>query len=206
MPNKAIIDLAVAGLIIAILVAIGICIGYLVWGNQAETVTEDYAPQHEMADGSVVASREPDGKSSVPEPVHPEGHKVVRTVEATVIGGKPVQKPDIPGIVDTVQKNSGSCPTADDFTCPPVAVRIDLLRDTAGGLRAQVSSNTGDVLDAVDIPREPIIRLKSRPWAAGYEQDSDGRRGAFIARDFGRITIGASLSTDTATARIGWRW
>lgn len=186
---------AVATACFLAIVGIGVCIGYFIWGRQVDVVTETHATPIAMDDGSLVVAREPDGKASVPEPVHPKGTTVVRTVEATVSGGEPVQKPDTP-----------DCPTAADFTCPPVTVRIDILRDDHGTYRAQVSSNTGEILDGVDIPREPITVAKRLPWSAGYERDIDGRQGAFLSRDVGRLVIGASVNQDIVTGRIGWRF
>ena len=195
MPNKAMWDAAIAIVFLVTFVMVGVCIGYLLWGRQDEAVTEGHATPIQMDDGSLVASREPDAKPSVPEPKHPEGMTPVTTVEGTVAGGKPVQKPVQPG--DTI------CKTSDDFTCPTVTVRIDLLRDPQGTYRAQITSSTGEVLDGVDIPREPIMRPIRRNWTVGLERDSDGRSGAFVAREFGRLSVGVSANQDTATARVG---
>ncbi len=200
MPNKAVLDIAVAGLIIGFLVATGIIIGFLIWGQQVETVTEWHATPIQMADGSVVVSREPGAKPTVPDPEKPKGTTVVRTIEATVNGGGPVLKPI------EAREPKEECYSAQDFTCPPVTVRIDLLRDDYGTYRAQVSSNTGEVLDGVDIPREPVQVLVQRKWVAGYERRDDGRSGIFVARDVGRIQLGASATQDSLSGRIGWRF
>lgn len=189
---------AVATVCFLAIVGIGVCIGYFIWGRQVDVVVEGHATPISMDDGSLVVAREPDGKTTIPDPERPKGTTVVRTVEATVSGGKPVLvQPDL--IVDR-------CPTAADFSCPPVSVRVDLLRDTHGTYRAQVTSNTGEVLDGVDIPREPIIVPKRLNWSAGYERDMDGKQGAFLARDVGRLVIGASVNKDAVTGRIGWRF
>ena len=87
MPTQR--DAIMAGAIALFLIGIGLAVGYLIWGRQVDVVHEAYAPQQTMDDGSVVLSREPDGKATVPEPVHPKGHKVTRTVEVTVGGGDP---------------------------------------------------------------------------------------------------------------------
>ena len=190
---------AMACAIVIVLVGLGVALGYLIWGRQSDTIVEGYAHQVNMDDGSVVLSREPDGKPDVPEPAHPAGTKVTRTIEATVSGGKPVQKPD-------TEPNT-ACLSAQDFTCPPVTVRIDLLRDKHGTYRAQVSSNAGEVLDGVDIPREPVTIAKRLPWAIGYQRDLDGVHGVYLTRDIGRIEVGASITQGaTAQARIGWRF
>lgn len=202
------LDNAVAAFVALMLVAIGVCIGYWIWGSEVTTVREDYAPAIDMPDGSKVLSREPDGKVETPAPKRPSGHKVIRTVEVTVQGGKP--KPVEPRrIADTFQPQG--CVQLDDLTCPAVTVRVDLLRAPDGTLRAQASSADGMVLDGVDIPREPTLLQVRRPWAVGYEQDTAGRRGAFAQRDVGRLVLGVSVTGSEAdgaaiAGRVGVRF
>ena len=196
-----------AGAIALFLVGLGVAIGYLIWGRQVDYVVEDYKPQQNMADGSVVLSREPDGKVSVPEPVHPKGHKVIRTIEATVAGGEPVRvNPPSDSQIASGEPIT-ECLSAQDFTCPPSVVRVDLLRAKDGTYRAQVSSSTGEVLDGVDIPREPATVTKRLPWAIGVQRDLNGVNGLYITRDIGRLEVGGSVTQDaTVQGRVGWRF
>jgi len=182
--------------------ALIVCACYLIWGRQVDIVPETYLPQMNQDDGSVVLSREPDAKPTVREPVRPKGHKVVRTIEATVGGVEPVRKP---ATVSDGEPNT-ECLSAQDFTCPPVTVRIDLLRAPDGTYRAQASTDKGLVLDGVDIPKEGAIVPKRLPWAIGYQRDLDGVQAVYLTRDIGRIEVGASITQDTAQGRIGWRF
>lgn len=101
------------------------------------------------------------------------------------------------------------CPdgTVIQAECPPVRVRTVLTRDAAGGLRANVYADDGTVISGVDVPHDPAYQPPpARPWAAGYERDHNGRQGAFVERDVGRLRVGASVVGDTLSARVGWRW
>lgn len=211
MPNKAVLDVAVAAAIIAFLVGAGVLAGYLIWGREVVAVKETHATPIQMQDGSLVLSREPDGKATVPEPERPAGHKVVRTSEVTV-QVEPEMRPKVePKRVDCVsvapgETVCGECFSKEDFYCPPVTVRADLLEAPDGTYRVQVSTDKGEILDGVDIPVAPIYKPVSRKWAVGYEQDSDGRRGAFLQREIGRIVLGGTVTEDAISGRIGWRF
>jgi hypothetical protein len=176
------------------LIAIGLCIGYLIWGRQTVTIVEKRAPMVWHDDGSLTAQRDPGAKPDLPEPSHPEGGKLIRTIELTV---KPTQNKPPAVAENAVTDWSGE--VASENTCAPVSVRIDL-REYLDGIRASIVAKDGEVLDAVDIPHGALVRPVVRVWAVGVEK-RDGETLLAVDRDVGRLRLGMSVGDDTRALR-----
>lgn len=191
MPN---LNHYVALFVACILIAIGLCIGYLIWGRQTVTIVEKRAPMVWHDDGSLTAQRDPGAKPDLPEPSHLEGGKLIRTIEVTV---KPTQnKP--PEVAENAAPD-GSGEAASENICAPVSVRIDL-REYLDGIRASIIAKDGEVLDAVDIPHGALVRPVVRVWAVGVEK-RDGETLLAVDRDVGRLRLGMSVGDDTRALR-----
>lgn len=160
--------LAIIGL--GLLVFIGMAAGYWLRGmlEPAAAVAEVVAPAPAVlqVDGSVIAERAPAAK---PPPVPhrlPQGFVEERRVSAEI---KPA--------------HAGN-----------VGIDLSLVRDTAGGRRAIVSSPDGEVVTALDVPILPgLVPAPPRRWAAGVAInpfDPDDGRGAWVTRDYGRVRAG----------------
>lgn len=190
MPSDRAMSMIVVCGILLFCGAAGVALGYLIWGREVAVVHEGVAHEQTMDDGSVVLHRDPAGDIATPAPERPAGHTAVRTVEIEVLP-PPVEVP------------AGQCPRT--VICPPVTVRLDLLRAADGTYRAQASSADGTILSGIDVPLEPALVPAVRPWAAGLTHDGD-RAGAFVHRDIGRVRVGLDSDGDTTRASLGWRW
>jgi hypothetical protein len=167
----------------------GVGLGYLMF-HVPPGPAETAAPEVRITDGSVLLERDPEAKPEVRKPAIMRGHEVVRTVEVKAKGHEAIKVADSPH----------GCPT---YTCPPVRVRLDLLRGDHG-YRVQASSDT-EILDGVDIP---VGHLGPAPykWAAGYAR-IDGSDGVTVHRDIGRLRVGVGITTDgRKAAEVLWRF
>lgn len=167
------------------------------WIRDPCPVASIETPAHAVrqGDGSLVVARDPAGKPALPAPRRPAGTRSARVVEVTVPGGQPVP----------LERATGAA-ACQSYSCPDVTVRLDLVTEQTGHRRVIATASTGPVVGGIDIPTEPALVTPVRRWAAGYERDEDGRQGAFVERDVGRIRLGASLVGDAVSARVGWRW
>lgn len=179
-------------LVVAVAMVVGALIDRAVFRDQVRAVPETLAYEAVLDDGSRILHRDPQAKPDSPAPERPAGHTPVRVVEVEVLP-PPVEITCSDGKV--VEK-----------ACPPVTVRLDLLRAPDGTLRAQASSPGGEVLGGLDVPLEPALVPVQRRWAVGYERDLDGNQGVFLERDLGRLRVGGSVVGDAVSARVGWRF
>lgn len=191
MPRTEVI---IATLILLVGIAIGIGIGYLIWGRQVVTVEETFQPPIVHDDGSVTAARVPGEKPRVAAPTKPKG-KTTRVVEVEV-------KPDP---VDLPERRVGGvlCP-AERVECPPVRVRLDTTELGDGSHRVSVQADGGEIIDAVDIPVGPTFVVKDRKWALGYERTPEGRNGVAIERDIGALRVGGTMTVQDSPS-FGFR-
>jgi len=187
-------DLIVYALILLAGIAIGVGIGYLIWGRQVTTIDETYAPPVAHDDGSVTAARVPGEKPRVAEPTKPDG-RTTRIAEVEV-------KPD-PVYVPERRVGLVLCP-AEKVECPPVRVRLDTTVLEDGSSRVSVQAEGGEIVDAVDIPVGPTIVIGKHPWALGYERTPEGENGIALERDVGRLRLGGTLTIENEPA-IGFR-
>jgi hypothetical protein len=97
---------------------------------------------------------------------------------------------------------------AQDFTCPPVAVDLTLLREKDGQTRVVASSPDGTVLAGVHVPFENVALPKQKPWTAGAIYTADEEWGAFVQRDVGPVAVGLMSVPGTVpvAATIGLRF
>lgn len=180
---------AAAILILLVATAAGGAAGYHWWikkyGPQPEVVTA--TPAVQQPDGSVVVERKPNRKPA--KAPHAIPRKAIEERRVSV----------------TVQ------PT--DKDCPPVTTNLSIVRQ-GDGRRVIASSPDGQVLEAIDIPIEPVLMVKpKKPWAAGISYSlADETAGLWLERDIGKLVIGADLyglSDDRgvdARIRIGMRF
>lgn len=178
------------------LIAIGLCLGYLLWGRQTVAIVEQRAPMVWHDDESLTAQRDPGAKPDLPAPSSPPKGKLVRTLELTVKPNLVENKPPAPA-ENAVTDGSGE--VQPENTCAPVAVRIDW-HEYPDGIRASIVAQGGELLDAVDIPYGPLIRPVARVWAVGVEK-REGETLLAVERDFGRLRVGASVNDDTRAVR-----
>lgn len=187
-----------------VLIGIGVCIGYLVWGRQVIAIDEKPAAPIWHDDGSLTAIRAPDAKPTLPAPSAPPGGVLVRTVEVTVMP-KPVA--DInPMIKGDTEHLTGT------NKCAPVTVRLDMHEYRDGenlGLRVSVVSD-GEILDAVDIPRDTIYMQRETRNAAAMVRAGDSTV-VTVSRTFGALDVGvAAILPDGQRPAFGpalaYRW
>jgi len=175
-----------------VLVAVGICIGYLIWGRQHQAIDEKPAPMVWHDDGSLTAIRAPSAKPSLPEPSVPEGGKVIRTIELTV---KPTKKAEIGKTQDT---NPGEIVPAD---CAPVSVRVDMTAHD-DGLRVSMRADGGEILDAVDIPRDTIYLPRETRHVAGIDRIGDTTTVRY-GMTFGALDVGPAVALEGGRVSVG---
>ena len=150
-----------------------------------------YAPEQRTAPGDVVLETKPGAKPKIPAPTKPKGGKTTGTVELEIDGGAPIRtERETPAAVVK------ECLTAQDFTCPPVRVRLDLgVRD--GQQYVAVRTEDGQEVNGVFIPRTglPVVRRYTATAIIG-----DGQYTATVARNLGRFSVGAGLSVNDGLA------
>ena len=218
---------AVALAVMLALIAVGVCIGYLVWGRQVIAVEERAAAPVWHDDGTLTAGRYPGAEADLPETSAPPGGKLIRTVEVTV-RAKPAiidskikdDKSDITahngaykdGTPSLISGNSKERITPEPFVCPPVTVRLDMREYRDGpdlGLRVSVVSD-GEVLDAVDIPRDTIYVPRHTRNVIGADRIGDTTTVRY-QRSIGALDLGPAVTLlDDNRAAVGlslaWRW
>lgn len=131
------------------------------------TVVETAIPAERQADGSLIAERAP---SAAPKPAHaiPKGGKVERSIRVEV---QATGRPD----------------------CPVCTVDLSLVELPDATRRIVASSPTGEVINALDVPRVSSNANRDKRWAAGAMYN--GRLGALVLRDFGLLSLGGAITT-----------
>ena len=160
-----------------------------------------YRPEERTAPGDVVLETKPGAQPKLPAPTKPKGGKTTGTIEIEVNGGAPIPKVSaVHGHGTTSPQSAGAvkaeCPTAADFTCPPVKVRLDLgIRD--GQQYVAVRTEDGQEVNGVFIPRSgsPVVNRYTAMAIVG-----DGQYTATVARNLGRFSLGAGLSVNDGYA------
>lgn len=197
MPSR--LELIAAGLILLAGIAIGIAIGYLIWGRQVATITEGVAMPVNHPDDSLTILRNPGEKPRLPAPTTPPGEKT-RIVELEV-------KPE-PFTLPEREVSGVKCPP-ERVECSTVSLRLDTTRLEDGSHRVSVLAQGGEVLDAVDIPVGETIVIGKRPWAVGYERTPEGHNGIALERDIGNLRIGGTITVQDSPAggfRVLWKF
>ncbi len=134
---------------------------------QPTAVVESAAPAARQADGSLIAERKPDATLK-PSHTIPQRAKVTRDIRVTV---QPSGRPD----------------------CPVCTVDLSLVALPDDTHRIVASSPTGQVLNALDVPRVPSIVGREKRWAAGAMYN--GRWGGLVLRDIGLLSLGGAITT-----------
>jgi hypothetical protein len=166
--------------------------GVLAWAYwPAKPVPEIVAPAPEVrqADGSMELRRAPDEHPAPPPHIIPKGFHEERREQFTI----------------------APAPAAAASGCPPVRVALSVVSDDRQH-RVIASSPDGQVVDAVDIPIQPVLMPPpARPWAAGMSYDTRHAVGIWVDRDVGRLVVGGALSRlpdgkTEAQVRVGVRF
>lgn len=166
--------------------------GVLAWAYwPAKPVPEIIAPAPEVrqADGSMELRRAPDEHPAPPPHIIPKGFHEERREQFTI----------------------APAPAAAASGCPPVRVALSVVSDDRQH-RVIASSPDGQVVDAVDIPIQPVLMPPpTRPWAAGLSYGTRHDVGIWVDRDVGRLVVGGALSRlpdgkTEAQVRVGVRF
>lgn len=172
--------------------AIGLGIGWLIWGRPGEP--ESPQIEQRQADGSLELERGPivDNVGAIIRPPHeiPRGATEERRVSVVV---QPADK-----------------------ACGPLQVNLSVVRSTDGSARVVASSPDGMIVSGIDVPMkiEPMRRFyipTPRPWAAGISYAGDQAWGIYVQRDVWRLRAGLEVNETRdggaeARATIGWAW
>ena len=163
--------------------------GYYVT-RPAEPVAQVYAPEVRTSPADVALETKPGAKPTMQAPTKPRGGTVVSTTEVTVSGKAPVRK--TPEIVheDGDVYTPATCPTAADFECPPVSLRMDLI-DVDGQQYMAVRSDDGTEVAGQYLPRAPVAG--TRPHRATLIRTEDATTLA-VTKDAGRLSYGLAVS------------
>lgn len=126
--------------------------------HQREQVAQIYAPEVRTSPADVALEVKPDAKPSLPAPTPARGGTVVSTTEVTVSGQKPrVRKP--PKREHDGGDVSMTCPTADDFECPPLDLRLDLI-EVDGQQYMAVRGPDGTEVTGQYLPRAAVAVVR----------------------------------------------
>lgn len=144
------------------------------------TVVETAEPSERQPDGSLIAERAPDAPR---KPSHkiPQGAKVQRDIRVSV---QPTGRPD----------------------CPLCVVDLSLIELPDATHRVIASSPTGEVMNALDVPRVPSIVDREKHWTAGVLYN--GRWGGLVLRDIkmlsGMLSLGGAITTERDDSFAPW--
>lgn len=138
-------------------------------------ITEAPAPASRQSDGSLVLERKADSKAKTAA-VIPKGAELERIVHGVI-------KPTAP-------------------ECPLCKFDLALVRMPDHSRRVILRSDTGTVIDGLDVPTIPIEIPTEKLWAAGVSYGESW--GAWVDRDIGPIRVGAEANNigDKFEARL----
>ena len=178
--------------------------GYYVT-RPADPVPQVYAPEVRTAPNDVALEVKPGATPTLPAPTKPRGGTVLSTTEVTVSGKAPVRK--TPEIVheDGDVYTPATCPTAEDFECPPVSLRLDLI-DVGGQQYMAVRSDDGTEVAGQYLPRAAVAG--TRPHRATLIRTGDATT-LTVTKDAGRLSYGLAVSQSDALQAgvvLGWAW
>lgn len=158
------------------------------------------------APNDVVLEVKPGAKPSMSAPTAARGGKVSSTTEITVAGGEPVPVPKPETIGSEPSAVVKECLTAEDFTCPPVRVRIDILTLDDGQQYAAVIAPDGNEVTGVHIP---LIPAEPTPLNRVGAYIGDGATVLTYTRDWGRrisLGVAATVIDGRVTPAVGGEW
>lgn len=161
-------SLKTVGLSLAGGALIGFGLGYAVYHPTTPLATEK--PRSEILLPGPGGGRVVEERPAVKLPPPPGLPKadVVRTITVEV-------KPLVAGVVVAPTPTDGKA-VEDGYAAEPIKVRLDLIREQDGHLRAVATSENGEVVGALDVPVEtrPIVVATPSPrmthWAAEVER------------------------------------
>lgn len=189
MSNNRVAGIILIGIILGAFLC-GLALGWHLY--RPEVKAETYAPEKRLRDGALVLEKKPGAKAEAdaiaPPPKLPAG-KPERTVVVTV---KPKPKP-LPPAQPALPGQDGFCPVPREQECPPVRVRLDLVKLADDTRRVVASSPDGEIVGGLDVPLAPIVTARQPLWAAGVTMTHDRRFGGFIDRDMGPVRLGAEI-------------
>lgn len=180
-------------------------LGYYVT-RPAEPVAQVYAPEVRTSPADVALEVKPDAKPSLPAPTPARGGTVVSTTEVTVSGQKPrVRETPKRGHETGNMYTPATCPTADDFECPPLDLRLDLI-EVEGQQYMAVRGPDGVEVTGQYLPRAPVATVRRNRATLIRTEDATT---VAVTRDAGRLSYGLALAQDdrlTAGVVVGWAW
>ena len=176
-------------LLAGLLFLVALVLGWALWPAKPAPEVVAPAPEQRQADGSLELRRAPDAHPAPPPHAIPRGFHEERREQFTV----------------------APAPAAAASGCPPVRVALSVVSDDRQH-RVIASSPDGQVVDAVDIPIQPVLMPPpARPWAVGMSYDTRHAVGVWVDRDVGRLVVGGALARlpdgkTEAQVRVGVRF
>jgi len=208
LSSKTKLYMAIGG----ILVLAGLTAGYYLY-RPNPPVQQVYHAEEKLPGGAVVAEVKPDASAKPSNPLR-KGDTFTRKVSVTIkaklptvdIGGNVTVETKVEQLAQMVKSSAPPemveqakqevMAACEQQECPPVTVNIDLVRDEAGQQRAVASSPDGEILAALDIPKEDVAAPVTQPkWAAGANFEPFKQTvGAWVDRDLGPFRVGAEVN------------
>lgn len=192
--------------------------GYTAAQSERAPVIESQRPGKALPGGGVLLPRVPGATGDLPKPKAPtKGATHIRGSEITVGGLKPEprvtdREGSAAGGVSGSQSfpNGKTCPTAEDFQCPEVKLRLDLWEENDGSWGVTAFTDKGKVVGGIDLPDRQPSRESPRVWAAGLEYEAgSGDVALAVDRSFGLLEVGMAAEVKSedpeVRARVLWR-
>ena len=175
MPNDRAIALGVFLAVLAATFAAGFLTADRMNRDQIVPPTERGEVRH--GDGTVTVARQPDARPKLPAPKTPAGSTPHTTVEVTV-------QPR-----DVYLPATDTCP-AQTVECPPVRLRLDLVRESTGQYTVAAKTPDGEILEAVHIPHTAAVMPRDKRLAVTWFPDNGWAASA--TQDAGRWAYGVA--------------
>lgn len=183
-------------------VVLGLTIGYKIYSPK--TIIETSKSSTEQKDGSVVIRKVVDTVFQ-DKLVKVKDTKIVKEIEIRVV---PTPNDTI---TDTIVVD-GTTTITNNISCDTVDVRLNILRNKDNTLSVQAKTTGGEIVGAIDIPKENVEIQKKPKNSAGVDytikpKDNDQSIGGFYNRDVGPFVIGTKLGVnikDPADVSVGF--
>lgn len=181
---------ALIGFLVIVAMAFGA--GFLLGDHMAsgEQVVQQYHPEQRTSPNDVTIEVTPGAKPKLTAPTKPRGGTTVSVTEIRAGGGAPVLKtPEIELEPGVVYEKGEKCYTSEDFECPGLDLRLDLVQTDDGQQYVAVRGSDGTEIAGRYIPMASVTMPRDKRLTVAA---LDGGWLATATKDSGRWSGGVA--------------